>query len=495
MRVRSLMTAGSLGLAVGGVGFVTSCKPDETLNPTLTGANFKKDDNNGDHLVFADRSETPALVKNVMAGVGVYTLLSSDDKLAKSPDFVFGGSTDGAGLWRNPDDTYTLLVNNEDNFAVSRLTLDKHFRPVSGEYVVNSDNGTARLCSATLATPAEHGFGPVFLTAGESSVESMIRAVNPLGSKNSSQAVTAFGRWSAEQALPLPATAFPGRTVVVIGDDDSGASGGQVALYVGNSIGDLDGGKLFVMARANDDTRETNLTVGNSYPVVFKQIPNQKTLTGAQINAQATTLKALVFGRVEDVDYRRGGSGRELYFVVTGQNTTGVNADKSRAKYGRIYKLTLDAADPTQGSLELLLDGDDRTGPAKTFENPDNIVATTNYLYVMEDPNGYGDETHDSYLYQFNLATKQLKVVLELDHRRDKPDAAKYNVGGLSKLGDWEGSGMIDISDETDEPGTFLFGVQAHTWTGEQYRNPDKGTIRVNESQASQLLLLRNLPR
>jgi hypothetical protein len=366
---------------------------------------------------------------------------------------------------------------------------------VSGEYLVNSDNGTSRLCSATLATPAVQGFGPLFLTAGESSVESMIRAVNPLGARNSSQPVTALGRWSAEQALPLPATAFPGRTVVVIGDDDSGASGGQVALYVGNSIGDLDSGKLFVMARANDDTRETNMTVGTSYPVVFKQIPNQKTLTGAQINAQSTSLKALVLGRVEDVDYRRGGSGRELYFVVTGQNTTGVNADKSRSKYGRIYKLTLDAADPTKGSLEVVLDGDDRAGTAKAFQNPDNIVATTNYLYFMEDPNGYGDETHDSYLYQFNLATKQLKVVFELDHRRDKADAAKYNVGGLSKFGDWESSGMIDISDETDEPGTFLIGVQAHTWTGDRYKNPDKGTLRAAENQASQLLVLRNLPR
>lgn len=495
MRFRSLLHVGSLGIAVGSVGLIASCKSDQTLVPAPDGVNLKKDDNNGDHLVFANRSETPALVKNVMPGIGVYTLLSSDDKLAKSPSFVFGGSTDGAGLWRNPDDTYTLVVNNEDNFAISRISLDKHFRPVSGEYLVNSDNGTSRLCSATLATPAEHGFGPLFLTAGESSAESMIRAVDPLGARNSSTPVTAFGRWSAEQALPLPAGAFPGRTVVLIGDDDSGVSGGQVALYVGNGIGDLDGGKLYVMARANDDPRETNIVAGNSYPVVFKQIANQKTLTGAQINSQATSLKALSFGRVEDIDYRRGGNGRELYFVVTGQNTTGVNADRSRSKYGRIYKLTLDATDPTKGALEVVLDGDDRSGIAKTFQNPDNIVATTNFLYFMEDPNGYGDETHDSYLYQYNLATKQLNVVFELDHRRDKPDAAKFNVGGISKFGDWESSGMIDISEQTDEPGTFLIGVQAHTWTGEQYKNPDAGTLRANESQASQLLVLRNLPR
>ena len=37
--------------------------------------------------------------------------------------------------------------------------------------------------------------------------------------------------------------------------------------------------------------------------------------------------------------------------------------------------------------------------------------------------------------------------------RRTAPDAAKYNVGGTSKLGDWEISGMIDISEQTGEIG------------------------------------------
>ena len=494
MRLRTLVKLGSLG-AIGGLGVFVSCTPDQTLTPSLAGPNLKNDDNNGGHVVFGNYSVTPALVKNVMSGVQVYTLLSSDDTLKGSPKFVFGGSADGAGLWRNPDQTYTLAVNNEDNFAVSRITLDKHFRPQAGEYLINSDNGTSRLCSATLATPDVQGFGPLFITAGESNVESMIRAADPLGPANTSRPLTAFGRWSAEQALPLPATAYPGKTVVVIGDDDSGPSGGQLALYVGSSVGDLDNGNLFVMARANDDIRETSMTVGNVYPIVFKQIENQKSLTGAQINTRSGELNAVVFGRVEDVDYRRGGAGREVYFAVTGQNTTGVNADGSRTMHGRIYKLTLDPTDPTKGSLEVVLDGDDRSGPARTFEDPDNIVATTNYLYFMEDPNGYGDETHDSYLYQYNLGTKELKVVYELDHRRDKPDAAKYNVGGLSKLGDWESSGMIDISEQTGEPGTFLIGVQAHTWTGNQYKNPDGGTLRANENQASQLLVLRGLPR
>jgi hypothetical protein len=43
---------------------------------------------------------------------------------------------------------------------------------------------------------------------------------------------------------------------------------------------------------------------------------------------------------------------REIYFNVTGQNTTGNNADASRTKYGRVYKLNLDANNPLVGTLK-----------------------------------------------------------------------------------------------------------------------------------------------
>ena len=497
MRTRPRSTArlapAAAGLAAG-LALVTSCATDR---PGLPTAPQRAEGPAAVAPVFVDRSVTPALVKNVMPGVTVTTLLSSDDDLPGSPGYVFGGSADGAGLLRNPDGGYTLLVNNEDNWSVSRVTLDATFKPVAGEYVVNSDDGMARLCSATLATPAEHGFGPLFLTAGESSEESMSRAVDAFGGRNTSRPLTAFGRWSAENVVPLPRSAYPGKTVVVIGDDDSGTYGGQVALYVSNTVGDLDGGNLYVLTRSGDATRETRMRAGVRYPVTFKQLENQQAMTGRQLNVRSRELGAVAFGRVEDVDYRKGGggNGREVFFNVTGQNNTGVNADYSRSKYGRVYRLTLDPADPLRGTLEVVLDGDDRAGPARAFENVDNVVATEHYLYLEEDPNEYGDETHDSYLYQYNLATKELKVVLELDHRRDRPDAAKYNVGGPSPRGSWENSGILDVSEQTGVPGTFVLGVQAHTWRGARYLNPDGGALRASENQASQLLVLSGLPR
>ncbi|TRX31113.1 hypothetical protein FNW52_19275 [Flavobacterium sp. ZT3R18] len=453
-------------------------------------------------VLATNQSVTPVLLKK-QAGfekLELFSLISSDDVLAGSPNFVFGGSADGSGLLKNTDGTFTFLVNHEDNFSVSRITLDKTFKPVKGEYLLNSKGGTWRLCGATMATPAEHGFGPTYLTCGESGEESRTHALNPygdVGEASVSKELSGFGRLSAENALPLKKSAFAGKTVVVIGDDDSGTYGGQLFMYVANTVGDLTNGSLYMMKRTDGNQREKDMVTGKDYPVSFVKIENHTTLTGAQINASVNTLSAIKFGRVEDLDYRKGGDAadREIYFNVTGQDIVKTNADASRTKYGRVYKLNLDAANPLAGTLQVILDGDDRSGIAGKFQNPDNICVTKNYVYVEEDANGYGDETHDGYIYQYNIATKQLKVVVELDHRRTAIDAAKYNVGGTSKFGDWEYGGLIDVSEQLGIDDTFLLSVQPHSWSGEKYKNIDGGNGRPKEDQASQIVLIKGLAR
>ncbi|HYW31246.1 MAG TPA: hypothetical protein VE869_07025 [Gemmatimonas sp.] len=448
-------------------------------------------------IALTNRSVTPSLIRSLVPGVEIFSLISSDDVLPQSPSFVFGGSADGAGLIKNADGTFTALVNHEDNFAVSRITFDATFKPVRGDYIVTSTSGKYRLCSATMVTRAEHGFGPLFLTAGESNEESEILAVEPFGSTNTPKYVSGFGRWNTENAVPLPSNAYAGRTVVMIGDDESGPYGGQIAMYLSSTVGDLDNGSLYALARTNNVTRERDMVVGQSYPVTFKQIANHKTLTGRQINEATGTLSSIQFGRVEDIDYRKGGTGREMYIAVTGQNNTGVNAAYDRTKYGRVYKLTLDAANPLQGSLEVILDGDDRTGPARQFQNPDNIYVGQNYVYVQEDDNGYGDETHDGYIYQYNLATREFRPVLEMDHRRTQSDAALYNAVGARPAGKagWEFGAMIDVSTELGQNNTFILALQPHSWHAPKYRGVDGGTLRTTEDQASMLVLVRGLPR
>jgi hypothetical protein len=449
-------------------------------------------------VALKDQSVTPALLKSLVPGVEIYSLISSDDVLAGSPNYIFGGSADGASFTRNLDGSFTALVNHEDNFAVSRVRFDKDLKPISGDYVVNSDAGRYRLCSATLATPEEHGFGPIFLTAGESGEESQILGVNPTGAANTPQYLTALGRWNAENAVPLNKAAYANRTVILIGDDDSGTEGGQVGMYVSNTVGDLENGNLYVMARSDNNTRERDMLVGQSYPVQFRQIQNQKTLTGRQLQLASVAVNSIRFARVEDLDYRKGSAAnnREIYFVTTGQNNTGVNADYSRSKYGRAYRLRLDATDPLKGTLEVIADGDDRNGPARQFQNPDNIFVGENYVYIQEDDNGYGDESHDAYIYQYNIATRDLRPVLEMDHRRTAADGAKYNVNGrpAGKAG-WEFGAMLDVSAELGQSNAFVIALQPHSWRADKYRGVDGGTLRATENQASMLVVVKGLPR
>ena len=474
-------------------------------------------------VVLANHSVTPSLmfINRDIPNLEMYRLLSSDDVMSESPSFIFGGSADGVGLLRNGDSTFTLLTNHEDNFSVSRVTLDKTFKPVKGEYIMNSNAGIWRLCSGTMATPKEHGFGPFFLTCGESGEESMTHALNPYANAITDTLVTeatsytlakGLGKWSAENAVPLYKDAYPNKSVIIIGDDDSGVAGGQVAMYVSNT-GDLQNGKLYVLKLKSGEYRETKMKVnGVKHNFEFIQIPNHRSLTGAQLNTFSQTNNAVRFGRVEDVDYRKGSAdaAREVYFTVTGQDWTGVNADTSRTKYGRVYRMMLDKNNMLTGTIECVMDGDDKSasnGPA-TFYDVDNIYVSNDYVYVQEDPNGYAlsgnPSRHDSRIYQYDIETKGFITVTELNHRRGTsayPDSAYYNRNAAgtayqaSSTGTWEYGALIDISDDINIPNTFILAIQPHSWRGAKYKGVDGGTLRKSESQASALVVLKNLPR
>ena len=456
------------------------------------------DDKPSTFVELKTHSKTPAMIKKLSGfeSIEVFPLISTEDDLEASPSFVFGGSADGAGFFKTSDGGFGLVTNHEDNFAVSRVMFDKTLKPISGEYILNSNGAPYRLCSATLATPEEHGFGPVFLTCGEGfGGESKVHVIDPNGpasqASDPSRQKPALGTWSGENALPLPKTAYASKTVIMITDDDTTPTGGQVVMYIANTVGDLDNGNLYVMRRVDQNILETALVESTPVDVEFVQIANQKTLTFAQTNAEAAKLKAIAFGRVEDIDYRKDGVGRELYFNVCGQS---IPANQDRTKYGRVYKLVLDANDPLKGKLELILDGDKKTdGKAKEFQNPDNILVTANYAYIQEDPNTYGDEQHDSYIYQYNLATKELKKVFEADHFRGTALQATYK--STDKKGDWEYGALLDVSDAVGINDVFILAIQPHTWRYEEFKGVDGGSGRLNEDQGSQIVVIKGLPR
>lgn len=454
-------------------------------------------------IALQDFSVNPSLLKTMSGfeNLKITTLISSDDVLPESPNFIFGAQPDGAGIMKNPSGEGFIMINNHEILqSVSRVYLDKNFKPVKGEYIVDSDGGMTRLCSATLATPEEHGFAKAtFLTAGESGAESMIHAIDPLGTadkKNNQRTLSALGRWSAENAVPLPKGSYPGKTVILIGEDEGD---GQLAMYLSNTQGDLNTGKLYVMKRTNNDPVETNMSKGNSYDVEFVELDNVKTATGAQLQQQTVDKKALMLARVEDIDYRKGtaANGREVYFTATGVS----QADKltpvsGKTMWGRVYKLVLDANDPLKGKLEVAVDGADK--PGSSIVNPDNLCVTENYVYIQEDGDSYYQKNdHDGTIWQFAMGAKTLKPMLQMNHRRTEAAFnSKYNPSNDQRTSSWEYGAMYDVSAFTGIPDSFIVNLHPHTWTSDKYKNADGGTTRLtNNSEGGQVVIVRGINR
>ncbi len=451
-------------------------------------------------LELVNRSVTPAFVR-AMPGfehLQITTLISSDDVLEGSPDFVFGAQPDGAGFAKNPDGEGFVVVNNHEALAsVSRIYLDKEMKPVKGEYIVDAEGGQWRLCSATLVTPGEHGFGPVFLTAGESGLESMTHAIDifgPADKKNKTRTVSAFGKWNAENAVPLAKDAFPGKTVIIIGEDHPD---GQLVAYVSDVVGDLNNGKLYGLRRTNQESVETSMVRGQWYDVEFVPFDNVKTSTGEELQAQTVEKKMIQFTRVEDIDYVKGGNGaaRDIYFSASGVSQGDrVSPPAGKIMWGRVYHLQLDATDPLKGRLEVAVDGAD--DPGSFIVNPDNICATRNFVYIQEDgDSNYLDTDHDGTIWQYNIATKVCKPMLRMEHNRyDTEFDNKYNTIKNYEFSSWEYGAMIDISEETGIPETFLINLHIHTWQDPRFRDADRSGLTTNQ-EGGQTVIVSGIPR
>ncbi|WP_130735053.1 alkaline phosphatase PhoX [Flavobacterium sp. J27] len=465
---------------------VVSCNDDDT-----------KEVETQESVTLKNHSQTPAYLakKTGFESLEIYSLLSSEDQLSESPNFVYGSMADGMGLMKLSDGTYSLINNIEAHYSIARISFDKTFKPVKGEYILNAlaTTGTAQ-CSGSLITPEEHGFGPLFLSGGEWNGSSQgVFATDPFKSPDNAELATmlpAFGQWSTENAVVIGKDAYPNKTVAFIGDDtgDDNLPSGQLAMYIGNR-GDLASGELYGLKVTTAGINyEMDMQEGTTYQAEFVEY-TERTLDGLEQESRDKGIMG--FSRVEDIDYRKGSgsANREIYFAVTGKKTTALT-DKGTF-YGRIYKVVLDASNPTLATITCVLDGDNLTGVAKQFHSPDNIVVTKDYAYIMEDPNGYpdtGDKTHFPYLYQYNLNTKTLKVVLECDQIA----AANAGIGSASSM--WELTGMIDVSDIIGVEGSFLICTQNHGWNNDSFVDPNAIT-NTTRKEGSQLYLIKGLER
>ena len=450
--------------------------------------------------------------------VKAYSLISSSDVLEDG--FRFVGAADGAGLVEKPSgDGFYYLVNAEDDYAVARIELDEFLNPIGGDWMLNSGVADfARQCSGTMLRADVHGGArDLFLSASES-FNFDVKGIDPYQEDPTPVAdfgLDALGEFAWENAVPLPAVAYDGETVIIGGDDDSSGSMGQITLYHStNGEADLDGGDIYVMklmemsdgnggvtaAPIDGIVDESMLDFGVGYRYEFVKIDNGAALTKDEMEDACVGVFASAFMRVEDVDYRKGSpaNNRQVFVAVTGRGPgRGTFND-----WGTAYRMDMDADNVLTGTITQIISGNtdtnNRDGNLATLQSPDNITVTENFIYLQEDPNSF-DRGHTAYIYQTDLNGNNARVVLEMVVRQDLDPTGSSGPSG-------EYGALEDISDLVGIPNTFLLNLQPHYWESDDFLNVDghdfrtrpefmEGGFAREDDQGGQIVILRGLPR
>lgn len=447
-----------------------------------------KDGTNGQDLTVAEMIPLTSSVvpDNVFELKGAFAssanlkmIMTSQDILPTDSTFVYGAFMDGAALYPYGDGTYAFINNLESDYSIARIRMNEDLQPLEGDYIVNATaTAFTAMCSGSSITVEEHGFGPLYLSGGEWGGNAKgVYKVNPFRPKENrveADRLPALGEWSTENAVVIGKNAYPSKTVVFMGDDDSNNSYPEAhfAMYVGGR-GDLNSGDLYVLKGKNAFESEPGqggllfemgMSEGTEYDVEWVKV-EERTLD--ELNQEAIDAKAIGFQRIEDIDWQKGSAeaNRNVFFNATGRyRANNPDLAKRGTTFGRVYKLVLNADDPTgDAKLVVVVDGDKEGGIGDGMHSPDNILVTENYAYIQEDPNGYAALNSDiqgyAKLWQYDINNKTMKEVMECNQTL----AAGLDIGNTTSM--WEITGLIDVTDiiGATEP-TFMGGAQVHGW-------------------------------
>ena len=416
---------------------------------------------------------------------------------APIPDGL-GAYSDGADLvlFSNHEITSSGVSGKFPYARVSRLVLDPATLSVkSGSYPITGKAAGflfQRLCSATFIG-ADEGFGAGWFFTGEESVtggaEGIQLAVKNDGSET--RKLPSLGRFAHENYIAIPG--FGGKAVLLGTDDNSPAALGSSArselyLYVADNAASVlaNAGKLYVFT-SSQQSASGFLTPGQAITGTFAEVPNAAGLSANDLQTAVDQLGAFKFVRLEDLDYARHpgtpGGKPSVYFVDTGNNLA-LCGGQVCDPFGSIYRIDLDAADPTHGArIELLTRS--RGVAAGDWASPDNIAVSEQSLMLQEDP-AYAEFNRPEKIWNFKI---QGNGTLGAPVAVAELETEKYTGVVCSDAAHtcWESSGIIDASRWLGD-GTWLFDVQAHTLPF-SYQD---GDTRVDVgSEGGQLLYLR----
>ena len=462
--------------------------------------------------------------------------------------------------------TTSNAQNDMTDSLVSKLKLhQKSAGVMSASYTITDNDNFHRLCSNYIAGAAEGFTKPLLLTneegtdwvnrtgrqwpaaVGDPNAREIGYVVAQQVNTGKTRPIYGMGRHNHENSVALPGYGHP---VVLSGDDTftSNPAQSQVYSYIAED-GDAvwnDEGDLWAFVSDNPAINDYyDFPVGSPMAVSghFIQVPKNIATgldtdgtdlmssdvgyppppAGAWANSAGTTTpidgpqwvlehwsdlnNVFQFVRIEDMAWdKRPGLSNVVYLADSGRGATSAGGNSFTSSNGRIWKMVMDSADPTQVlSLSIFVEGDD--APVKApgeIHQPDNVETTPNGLYVTEDPGSSQQFTAaqqisdpnatTARLWQVNLNTAVGIVAARVDQSSDETPG--YDVDPATAPGSWgawESSGVIDVS-SVFGPGTFLIDVQAGTLFTHVSNGPDlvapAGPDWLNKRAGGQLLLL-----
>lgn len=367
---------------------------------------------------------------------------------------------------------------NHGSFAkVSKLILNRNAEVLKASYVVDGSEMYERFCSSSLVEGS--GFAHPVYFANEEVDDGIVVGIDAKTGKKTE--MPWLGRMSHENTILVSHFYESAGKTVVITTEDGEATESEVYMYVADSVRDLMEGKgqLYVFAADapysswDDIYFSTGAVSGRFVPLSW----DYRTQDEADLHTEAIAKGAFQFIRPEDaaVDKRQG-KGNVMYMADTGndkdENGVPIPAGSNGQSWerGRMYKFAFtDPQDPTKASLQVIMDGNDPAAPGYSAQlkmamsNPDNIDTSENSLMIQEDrigatrSNPTGDMTNNAKIIRVPLAS--------IDAGFATMETVAYNnqnIAPAAKHGDWESSGILDVSGFFGQ-GSWLVTVQAHS--------------------------------
>jgi len=436
-----------------------------------------------------DRGNSVQVLVNheLTSGAGyVYSLANGTELTgARVSSFMLDKTTrevTSAGL------AYDVIYNRAGNEVTDMEPLDS-----------SSAAGLNRLCSAGYVFAGQAGFvDDIFFTGEETGggTEFVLDVTD-----RALHAAPWLGLAAWESVALLEGDYNDEHVAILVGDDREAA---PMLLYVGEKQSGtflerngLAEGKLYVWVADNGDLDPEDWNgTGTSREGRFVAIDYYRPdlagngeyddlgfATQDKQDALAEAAGAFKFSRPEDT-HTNPANGSQAVFASTGRGGR-FPSDNWGTTY--IVDVEIDetriAQDNVEATLTIIYDGDDAGAgqfrdPDLGLRSPDNLVwANDGKIYLQEDRStspsslfgGFSGE--EASMWELNPKNGKLKRIAQID--RSAIPSGQVDTDPTD-LGDWETSGVIDVTDLFNAQKTLLFhNVQAHSLRGGPIGDPD----------------------